>query len=389
MRITHVITRLVVGGAQENTIASVHGLRQQPGFDLKLISGPSIGPEGSMESEVADVPGLLALVPELVRPVHPWKDWIALRRLTRIFQQTRPHLVHTHSGKAGILGRMAAARTRVPIVIHHIHGPSFGPFQGALANAVFTAAERYAARFTDHFFCSAQAMTDLYLSAGIGVPAQYTRVFSGFDVDAFRNVPDAAALRARLGFSPADFVIGKIGRITALKGHGDLLRAVRDLLPHVANARILFVGDGSLRQQVETQARELGLANRVTFTGLAAPADVPGYISAMDCVAHLSYREALSRALPQALAAGKPIIAYNFAGANEVCMNGQTGFLVDVGAIATVTQCLLKLAQDPGLGAVLGKRGQELVAENFTVENMVRQQAEVYRRLAREKGISP
>src|SRR5262252_1136169 len=134
MRVTHVITRLIVGGAQENTIASVLGLRQKPGLTVDLVSGPSEGPEGSLEPCLKNCPEMLVKVPELVRHIHPWKDWLALQRLTRIFTKSRPDIVHTHSGKAGILGRLAAARVAVPVVIHTIHGPSFGPFQGALPN---------------------------------------------------------------------------------------------------------------------------------------------------------------------------------------------------------------------------------------------------------------
>src|ERR1039457_6531674 len=146
MRVTHIITRLVVGGAQENTVASVLGLRQKPGVEVHLISGPTTGPEGSLESELARTPEILTRVPELVRPVHPLKDWLALRRLEKILRQQKPDLVHTHSGKAGILGRLAARRAGVPVIVHHIHGPSFGNFQGALANFTFTAAEKQIGR---------------------------------------------------------------------------------------------------------------------------------------------------------------------------------------------------------------------------------------------------
>src|SRR5436190_23352298 len=137
MRVTHVITRLIVGGAQENTIASVLGLRQKPGLEVDLISGSSVGPEGSLEFAFAQTPGALEILPELVRPVHPWKDALAWQRLTRLFRQTRPDLVHTHSGKAGILGRLAARRARVPVIVDTIHGPSFGNFQGDFANFIF------------------------------------------------------------------------------------------------------------------------------------------------------------------------------------------------------------------------------------------------------------
>src|SRR6187431_2796795 len=162
MRVTHVITRLVVGGAQENTIASVRGLRALPDLQVNLISGPTTGPEGSLEAEFANQPGVLTILPELVRPVNPWLDLRALQKLTAIFRQTKPDIVHTHSGKAGVLGRLAAARAGVPMVIHTIHGPSFGSFQGPLANKVFLAAERRAARVTSHFVTVADAMRDQY-----------------------------------------------------------------------------------------------------------------------------------------------------------------------------------------------------------------------------------
>jgi hypothetical protein len=146
MRVIHVITRLIVGGAQENTVASVLGLREKAGLDVTLVAGPTLGPEGSMECLFADCPTVLTVVPELVRPVSPWQDCLAWKRLTKLFRSHRPDIVHTHSGKAGILGRLAAARAGVPIILHTIHGPSFGPFQSPLANSLFRAAERYAAR---------------------------------------------------------------------------------------------------------------------------------------------------------------------------------------------------------------------------------------------------
>ena len=138
MRVTHIITRLIVGGAQENTVATVLGLRQRPGIETALLAGPTTGPEGSMEPAFASCPQVCSIVPSLVRPVHPLKDLAALLALTRILRLTRPDLVHTHSGKAGILGRWAAHRAGVPIVVHTIHGPSFGPFQAAPAEPRFS-----------------------------------------------------------------------------------------------------------------------------------------------------------------------------------------------------------------------------------------------------------
>jgi glycosyltransferase involved in cell wall biosynthesis len=382
MRVTHIITRLVIGGAQENTVASVFGLRQKKGVEVHLISGPTTGPEGSLESAFDGTPGILTRVPELVRPVHPLKDWLALRRLEKILREQKPGIVHTHSGKAGILGRLAARRAGVPVIIHHIHGPSFGPFQGWLANRAFTAAERYAAKVTTHFVCSAQAMTRLYLAAGIGRPEMFTRIFSGFPVEPFLNAANDPALRSRLGLAPGDFVIGKIARLAPLKGHEDLFAAFQALLPQCPNARLLLVGDGSLRAELEARTRALGLADKVVLTGLVPPGEVPRFAGIMDCLVHLSVREALSRALPQALAAGKPVVAYDFDGADEVCLDGATGFLVRTGDVATVTQRLGQLAGDAALRERLGRRGQAFVRENFAVEHMVDSLYTLYQKLA-------
>jgi len=385
MRVTHIITRLVVGGAQENTIASVLGLREKPGLDVRLISGPTTGPEGSMEKSLAHCPELLTIVPTLVRPVHPLKDYLALLHLTRLLKEQKPDIVHTHSGKAGILGRLAAARANVSVIIHHIHGPSFGPFQGNLANTVFTAAERYASKFTTHFLCTADAMTRLYLAAGIGRPDMYTRLFSGFKVEPFVSATNDPFLRDKLRIPRDAFVIGKIARLFPLKGHEDLLIVLKRILPECPQAHLLFVGDGSLRPHIEQRVRELGFTNKVTFTGLVPPQEVPRFVGIMDCLAHLSTREALSRALPQALAAGKPVVSYDFDGANEICLDNQTGFLVRLGHENAAAERILLLARDPKLRGEFGQRGQKLVRENFTVEKMVDDQHALYQRLLKER----
>jgi glycosyltransferase involved in cell wall biosynthesis len=388
MRVTHIITRLVVGGAQENTVATILGLRKKAGVEVKLISGPTIGPEGSLEPEVEKVSGLLTMAPELVRPVHPFKDFLAQRKLEKILREQKPHIVHTHSGKAGILGRLAAKRAGVPIIIHHIHGPSFGKFQTAVANFIFTAAERRAARVTGHFFCSANAMTRLYLAAGIGKPEMFTRIFSGFQLEPFLEAENNFTLRVKLGISSDTFVIGKVARLFKLKGHDDLFAAFQKLLPQCPNARLLLIGDGVLRPYLENLAREMNMADKIIFAGLVPPGEVARYIGIMDCVAHLSSREALSRALPQALAAGKPVVAYDFDGADEICLENETGFLIRAGDVASVAQKLLQLANDPELRKRLGLRGQNFVRENFSVEKMVDDQYHLYLKLAAEHGIS-
>lgn len=388
MRVTHVITRLIVGGAQENTIASVLGLRERPGLEVRLIAGPTTGPEGSLEALVAGQPGLFTRVPSLIRAVHPGSDWAAYRELHRIFRQSRPDIVHTHSGKAGILGRLAARSAGVPIIIHTIHGPSFGPFQGTAANLVFRTAERLAGRVTTHFVVVAHAMTEQYLAAGIGRREQYTRILSGFPLEPYLTAQNDPAWRARLGLAPTDFVVGKIARLFKLKGHDDLFAVAPELVRQCPQMKFLFVGDGEWRGRFEALARQSGLARHVVFAGLVPPADVPRYVGVMDALVHLSFREGLPRALPQALAAGKPVIAYDCDGAREVCLDGETGFLVPAGDRATLAQRLLTLAGDRERGARLGARGRELVREPFSVQHLVDELHWLYLRLAERHGLA-
>ncbi len=389
MRVTHVITRLIVGGAQENTIASVLGLRNKPGLEVHLISGPTSGPEGSLESSFASTPGLLSVLPELVRPIHPWKDLLAWRRLIGRFRAHPPDLVHTHSGKAGIIGRLAAARAGVPLIVHTIHGPSFGAFQGALANSLFLCAERRAARVTTHFVTVANAMTGQYLAAGIGRPQQFTRILSGFPLEPFLSATNDSALRARLKIRPDDLVVGKVARLFKLKGHDDLFRVAPRLVQNRPNLKFLLVGDGPWRERFEAQARSLGLAEHFIFTGLVPPAEVPRLIGIMDILVHLSLREGLPRALPQALAAARPVIAYDCDGAREICLDKETGFLVRPGDLTGLAAALERLAGDADLRTRLGQRGRQFVQERFSVERMVEDLYALYMKLSAENHAMP
>jgi glycosyltransferase involved in cell wall biosynthesis len=382
MRVTHVITRLVIGGAQENTIATVLGLQRYPELQVNLVAGPTTGPEGSLESAFAGKPELLTILPSLIRSVHPWRDFLTWLRLGKMFRLEKPQIVHTHSGKAGILARLAARRAGVPIIIHTVHGPSFGAFQGALPNFLFRSAEQCAAKVTTHFISVADAMTRQYLAAGVGRPDQFSRIFSGFPLEPFLAARNDPELRARLGLASTDFVVGKIARLFQLKGHDDLIAAAPEVIRRHAQTKFLLVGDGELRSRLQERVRAAGLEKHFVFAGLIAPVDIPRYVGVMDALVHLSRREGLARALPQALAAGRPVISYDCDGANEVCLRGQTGFLVSPGDIHALAERLAQLATDAALREQFGTRGRELVRANFSVETMVEKIYGLYQTLA-------
>jgi glycosyltransferase involved in cell wall biosynthesis len=384
MRVSHVITRLIVGGAQENTIASVLGLRLKPNLEVSLLSGPTRGSEGSLEPVFNDYPGVLQIVPQLVRQPHPSNDWSALRTLSRIFAAQRPDIVHTHSGKAGVVGRLAAARAGVPLIIHTVHGPSFGPFQGWLPNFLFLRAERHAAHVTHHFVVVANAMKTQYLRAGIGRPDQFTRILSGFALEPFLAATQDPALRAQFGLETSDIVVGKIARLFKLKGHDDLLSVAPALVRVCPQLKFLLVGDGPWRDRFESKVRARGLEKHFAFAGLVSPTMVARLVGIMDLIVHLSSREGLPRALAQALAAARPVVAYDSDGASEVCFENQTGFLVPVGDRARLSERVLLLARDASLRERLGRTGREFVRQHFGLQQMIDAIHQLYLRLAQD-----
>ena len=239
-----------------------------------------------------------------------------------------------------------------------------------------------AAGATTHFVVVADAMKNQYLAAGIGQPAQYTKIFSGFALEPFLAAKNDLELRGKLGIAPGDFVIGKIARLFQLKGHDDLFAVAPELVRRNPKIKFLLVGDGEWRGRFENLAKTLGLEGKFIFTGLVPPDEVPKFVGIMDALVHLSLREGLPRALPQALAAARPVVAYDCDGAREVCLEGQTGFLIQPGDLAGLKNRLLQLADDAALREKLGRSGRQFVRENFAVENMVDAIYNLYLKLA-------
>ena len=394
MKVGHVITRLIVGGAQENTLATCRGLRQR-GHHVDLIIGPQTGPEGSLLAQASDLP--VTVIDDLCREPDPLRDGRATIALTRLFRQRRYDVVHTHSGKAGILGRLAARLAGVPVIVHTIHGPSFHAYQNPVGNWLFRWTEQVAAEWTTQFVSVADAMTAQYLAAGIGQSAQYLTIRSGIDLNAYvgsgtasRSAPvsdsgGTASGSATTTVAAAAPTVGLLARMFRLKGHEFLFAAAPAIVAAVPAVKFLLVGDGPDRQRWERQAEQLGLRDRFHFVGLVPPADVPQWIASMNVLVHLSLREGLPRSLVQALAAGKPVVAFDVDGAREVCVAGETGFLLRAGDVAGVAAAVIRLLQDRELAARMGRRGRTLVREQFAEEQMVERIDQLYQQLAAER----
>lgn len=387
MRIVHIITRMIVGGAQENTRYNCLDLSRLYGDDVTLITGPSLGAEGSLLEKFSDPDLNIVLVPELIRSIRPWTDFAAYRKLRTLLKQLRPDVVHTHSAKAGVLGRAAAWSLNIPCVVHTVHGAPFHPFQSWIARSAFQQCEHWAAKRCHKLISVADAMTDLMVQANVAPREKFVTIYSGMDVEPFLQADQMRIqTRQELGLQPSDIVVGKIARLFNLKGHEYLLQAAPAIVAANPNIKFLLVGDGSLRASIERTIAANGLERNFLFTGLVPPTEIPKWISAMDMLVHVSLREGLARALPQALLAGKPVISYDIDGAKEVVLHEKTGLLLPPKSIEELQSAVLRLALDPSLRQELGQFGQSRCSKMFDHGNMTREIRELYQRVLEQTG---
>jgi glycosyltransferase involved in cell wall biosynthesis len=379
MRVVHIITRMIVGGAQENTRYNCLDLIHDHGDTVTLITGPTRGAEGKL-LEAAEDPDLRVLVvPPLIRAIVPWQDVRAYRQLQSLLRAIRPDVVHTHSAKGGMLGRAAAWSLRVPCVVHTVHGAPFHPYQSSPARRLFIACERWAAKRCHRMISVADAMTDLMVSAGVASRDQFTTIYSGMDVEPFLNANRKRdQTRRQFGISPEHVVVGKIARLFPLKGHEYVLAAAKSIVREHPNVRFLWVGDGILRETLERQIRSENLQRHFVLTGLQRPEQIPSLVGAMDILVHTSLREGLARALPQALIAGKPVVSYDIDGAKEVVIDGRTGYLLPPKSVGPLAQAVSRLIADRDLRAAMGCEGQLRCTDLFRHQTMSRRIRQVY-----------
>ncbi|MCK5805888.1 MAG: glycosyltransferase family 4 protein [Lentisphaeria bacterium] len=369
LKTCHIITRMIVGGAQENTLLTCRG-HLEKGHEVTLLTGPSQGPEGKLlaaqnisELEVVEIPSL-------VRNLNLFKDARCYFELKRHFRENRYDVVHTHSSKAGVLGRMAAWSAGVPLIVHTVHGQAFHRYQSAFKNRIYILAERFAAKRCHRILAVAQAMIDQCVDAGVAPREKYKVVYSGMDMDAFLNAQPEAALRERLGIPEGVLVIGKIARLFELKGHDLLIEAAAKIVPMHPEVRFLLVGDGDLREQLEDDIRKRGLERNFVFAGLVPPSEVCRYTALMDILAHFSLREGLPRTVVQALASGIPAVGFDLDGTPEVLLNGKTGYVCEPENVQQVTNALVELLGDDEKRREMGRAGRELVREQFSWQRM-------------------
>ncbi|MCK4513249.1 glycosyltransferase, partial [bacterium] len=368
-RVLHLITRLIVGGAQENTIASVE--RVDPArYDSQLWTGPQTGAEGSLMADARSRGIVVRVLPNMVREISPVRDLLMLAQLTRLLRRERFDIVHTHCSKAGILGRVAAKLAGVPHVAHTHHGWSFHDRMHPLLRWSFITAEKVLGPWTHPMVSVSDKTTEVGLEAGIGGPSDYRLIRSGIPLRRFH--PDdgrGRAARKRLGIPDGHFVVGSVGRLSPQKNPMDFLKLATAIVDGHRNVTFVYVGDGPMRASVEEAAEAAGLGKALRILGVRD--DVHDLLRAMDVFVLTSLWEGLPRVVLQALATGVPVLAYDTAGIAEAVVEGKNGHLVPRGAVGEMAALLTVLVEDPLRRAAMSRAASEEFDRSFSEEQMI------------------
>jgi glycosyltransferase involved in cell wall biosynthesis len=388
LKIVHIITRLILGGAQENTLITCKLLAQR-GHDVTLITGPAIGPEGELFNQTKQQNYEVIVVDKLRRAINPYNDTISYFQIKKFLNKLQPDIVHTHSAKAGILGRFAGHSLKrkwadnLPTVVHGIHGLAFHRYQSQWINRFYIAAEKSAAKRTDFFISVADAMTTQSIVAGIGRPEQFVTAYSAIEEEDFlESISEERKkdFRQKYEIDEDSIVLVTIARLFMLKGHKYIIESAKELSKRFEKCVWLFVGDGNLSEHFKEQVRQLGLTEKFKFTGLLPPNQIPLAIQSSDILVHCSLREGLARTLPQAMLCSRPAISFDVDGAKEV-VNENTGRLIEPKNIEQLTKACAELIEDECLRKKLGENGRNSVKEKFAPETMVDTIEAVYKKL--------
>jgi glycosyltransferase involved in cell wall biosynthesis len=383
VRILRVIARLNMGGPALHVAYLTDGLKRR-GYETTLVAGSLARGEDSM-AFVADARGVQVIrIDELGREISPLRDLIATFRLARLIRRERPQILHTHTAKAGTVGRVAAVLAgsrRPPIVVHTFHGHVLRGYFGPLRSLFFRLLERWlAARTTALIAVSPQVRDDL-VSLGIAPRERFAVIRLGIELDeriaAEQN--GRAESRRYLGIPGERFAVGWIGRMTAVKRTDDVLVAFKRLRDGGVDAALCMVGDGPDRGGLEQRAHDLGIVRDTLFLGYQE--DVAPFYAAFDALVLPSSNEGTPVSVIEALGAGRPVVATRVGGVPDVVRDGVDGFLVEPGATDELADRLAELAQDPALRERMGKEGRERVLPRYAVERLVDDVDQLYRSL--------
>ncbi len=391
IKCAHIITRFDKGGSSENTFLTVVGLNKI-GYEVVLIKG--LSQESRMEKPEAEATAknlreagkggvrIIAL-PHLVRRIHPLHDLFTFWNLVKILKREKPHIVHTHTSKAGILGRIAARLVKAPVIIHTPHGHVYYGYFGKWKTSLYTFLERLTARITDKII----ALTEQERSDHVRflrIPEEKLAVIhSGVDMRRFLpSSLDPEETRKKIGIPAGVSAVGTVGRLTLVKGHMHLLAAAAKVIALRPATVFILLGDGELKSELTDEANKLGIKENIRFLGWRP--DVADLMSAFDLFVLPSLNEGMGKVLVEAMAAGKPIIASDVCGITDLITHGNNGLLVPPADPQALANSIESLLADPVRARELAAEGREL-AQSYSADSMLAKIEELYRSLLKEK----
>jgi glycosyltransferase involved in cell wall biosynthesis len=386
--VCHVITKLELGGAQEVALYVVSHLDRSR-FRSLLVTGPG----GLLTDEAKALPGVdVHILPSLARRVHALTDLVAFVELIRLFRRFRPTIVHTHSSKAGILGRWAAWWAQVPVIVHTIHGYGITPAQSPWLRRALILLERMTGWITTHWIAVAQADIKTGIEWGLFDRTQVSVVRPGIDPRPFQTAIDPTtrhALRAEFGAGPADYLVGTVACLKPQKAPDDFVAVAKQVCDVTPEARFVLIGDGDLRLRIESLIKQSGLHNRLHLAGWRR--DISTVMKVFDAFLLTSHWEGLPRVLLEARTIGLPIVATRVGGVEEVVVRGRHGWLSDAGDIAGLATQLIRILQNRAVLPHGRPHPVEPLPKEFHLEEMVKQYESLYDRFldARRGGKDP
>ena len=381
--VLHVITRMMVGGAQENTMFTA-ALLDKNRYRVEVVCGPQTGSEGSLIEELRQRGVPLTILPELLRQLSLVHDLQALWKLYQLIKYGKYTIVHSHSSKAGVLARIAARLAGTPIIIHTVHGWSFHDHMSRPLRSSYIFLEKLTARFSDALIVVGNPDIQKGLKEGIGQPGQYHLIRSAIPLDEFNPASvDRLSVRQSLGIPAGALVLGNVGRFSDQKNPLDWVKIAGRVGRNLPEVWFLLVGDGSLHPQVEQALKEEGIFTRTVLTGLRR--EVPQMMSVIDVFLLTSLWEGLPRVIPEAMAMGVPVVAYRVDGTAEAIQPGETGYLCPPGALDEMASCCLDLLLDASLRDRMAEHCRQFAVSEFDLTHMVSQIADLYEEQIKNK----
>jgi len=365
-----------VGGPAQHVIHLAHGLR--PDFETVLVSGTESASEGNMLDLAAELGVQVTRIPELGREIDAASDAVALLKLVRLVRRERPDIIHTHTAKAGMVGRVAARLCGTPLVLHTFHGNVFHGYFGPRKTRVFIALERALARATNRILALNAEQRQELLRYGIAPPRKISVLKLGLPLEALtRNAAPPAMLREKWGVPAGNRTVGIVGRLVPIKGHELFIDVAAHVQRQRASVSFVVVGDGQRREELERYAAAAGAS--VIFTGFEA--DRPAIFAALDVVTLTSINEGSPVALIEAMAAGRPVISTAAGGVVDLVRNGETGIVLPSRDPAAFAEGLLRLLDEPAEARRLAEAGQRSVYPEYDVSRLIANMRALYREL--------